>query len=138
MKSFAGLNPLFERTPAWQTKISRMVFDLPRGGIKDIVIPIHPAIFHRLWNDKIRSTVFHLTDYDGLEDLIKLQGKKKSISAFYNIKEEHIRDGIKTEGGYVVELEADVLVAAPDDIASQPDSSGMRWIVLQTLSLIHI
>jgi len=74
-----------------------------------------------------------LTDYDGLEDLIKLQGKKKSISAFYNIQNERISDGIKTEGGYVVELEADVLVAAPDDIASQPDGSGRRWIVLQTL-----
>ena len=132
MKSFSTFISE-KRTPAWQTKVSRMIFDLPRGGIKDIAIPIHPKIFSRLWTDKIRSTVFHLTDIDGLEDLIELQGKKKSISAFYNIDEDRINYGIKTEGGYVIELEADVLVAAPDDIASQPDSSGMRWIVLQTL-----
>ncbi len=124
---------LHERLPAWQTSLSRMIFDLPRGGIKDIAIPIHPSIFNRLWPDTIRSTVFHLTDYEGLKDLTWLQGKKKSISAFYNIQNERISDGIKTEGGYVVELEADVLVAAPDDIASQPDGSGRRWIVLQTL-----
>jgi len=41
--------------------------------------------------------------------------------------------GIKTEGGYVVELEGDVLVASPDDISSQPDKSGRRWITFSSL-----
>ena len=62
-----------------------------------------------------------------------MQGKKRSISAFYNMSEQMIEYGIQTEGGYVVELEGDVLVAAPDDIATQPDKSGRRWITLTTL-----
>jgi hypothetical protein len=44
-----------------------------------------------------------------------------------------ISDGIKTEGGYVVELEGDVLAAAPDDISSQPDKTGRRWLAFSTL-----
>ena len=63
-----------------------------------------------------------------------MQGKKKSISAFYNITPSEISYGIKTEGGYVVEMDADVLAAAPDDIGSQPDKTGRRWLVLDTLT----
>ena len=44
-----------------------------------------------------------------------------------------ISDGIKSEGGYVVELEGDVLAAAPDDISSQPDKTGRRWLTWSTL-----
>ena len=44
-----------------------------------------------------------------------------------------IASGIKTEGGYVVELEGDVLAASPDDISSQPDKSGRRWITVSSL-----
>ena len=44
-----------------------------------------------------------------------------------------ITSGIKTEGGYVVELEGDVLAASPDDISSQPDKSGRRWITVSSL-----
>ena len=62
-----------------------------------------------------------------------MQGKKRSISAFYNIDDYMIQSGIKTEGGYVVELEGDVLAASPDDISSQPDKSGRRWITFSSL-----
>jgi len=44
-----------------------------------------------------------------------------------------IQSGIKTHGGYVVELEGDVLAAAPDDISSQPDKTGRRWLTFSTL-----
>jgi len=62
-----------------------------------------------------------------------MQGKKKSISAFYNMDDYIIQSGIKTEGGYVVELEGDVLAAAPDDISSQPDKTGRRWLTFSTI-----
>ena len=62
-----------------------------------------------------------------------MQGKKKSISAFYNIKSASIEDGIQTDGGFVVEMMADILVAAPDDIGSQPDKTGRRWLVWSTI-----
>ena len=113
--------------------MSTALFDLPRAGIVDVRIPLSPSIFKRLWPKSIRSTAFHVTDYDGVAKLKKMQGKKRSISAFYNMDYDMISYGIRTEGGYVVELEGDVLAAAADDIASAPDKSGRRWITLSTL-----
>ena len=130
-KSFS--QEIKEAAPAWQESLSTALFDLPRAGIVDVRIPLSPSIFKRIWPKSIRSTAFHVTDYDGVAKLKKLQGKKRSISAFYNMDYDMISYGIRTDGGYVVELEGDVLAAAPDDIASAPDKSGRRWITLSTL-----
>ena len=118
---------------AWTESLSTMIFDLPRAGLADLKIPLSPAIFKRVWPESIRSRVFHVTDFTGVGKLKKLQGKKKSISAFYNITPSEISYGIKTEGGYVVEMDADVLAAAPDDISSQPDKTGRRWLTWSTI-----
>ena len=129
MKTFEGyLNEV-----AWQQSLSIMLFDLPRAGLADLKIPLSPSIFKRIWPESVRSRVFHLTDHDGIKKLIKMQGGKRSISAFYNMDASRISYGIQTEGGYVVEMDADVLVAAPDDIASQPDKTGRRWLVWSTI-----
>jgi hypothetical protein len=139
MKSFRGyLQEKFQdwksgSAPAWTESLSTMLFDLPREGIKDIHIPLSPSIMSRIWPKSVRSKAFHLTDYDGLGKLKGLQKGKKSISAFYNMDDYMIASGIKTEGGYVVELEGDVLAASPDDISSQPDKSGRRWITFSSL-----
>ena len=118
---------------AWTQSLSTMLFDLPREGLKDLKIPLSSPIFKRVWPKTIRSKAFHLTDFDGVHKLKKIQGGKKSISAFYNMDDYIIQSGIKTEGGYVVELEGDVLAAAPDDISSQPDKTGRRWLTFSTL-----
>ena len=131
MKTFK--NYLTEVAPAWTESLSTALFDLPRAGLKDVRIPLSPSIFKRLWPKAVRSTAFHVTDLMGVQKLKKMQGKKRSISAFYNMDYDMISYGIRTEGGYVVELEGDVLAAAPDDIASAPDKSGRRWITLSTL-----
>ena len=139
MKSFKGYlknsqdQLLPEAAPAWTESLSTMLFDLPRAGLKDALIPLSPSILKRLWPKPPRTTVFHLTDYTGVGNLKKLQGGKRSISAFFNITPRAIEDGIRTEGGYVVELIGDILAAAPDDISSQPDKTGRRWVVLSTL-----
>ena len=139
MKSFKGyLKETFQdwksgSAPAWTESLSTMLFDLPREGIKDIHIPLSPSIMKRIWPKSIRSKAFHLTDFDGLGKLKGMQGGKRSISAFYNMDDYMIASGIKTEGGYVVELEGDVLAASPDDISSQPDKSGRRWITVSSL-----
>ena len=122
-----------KEVPAWTESLSTMLFDLPRAGIKDAMIPLSPSILKRIWPKPPRTTVFHLTDYTGVKKLKGLQGSKRSISAFFNITSRSIEDGIRTEGGYVVELIGDILVAAPDDISSQPDKTGRRWLVLSTL-----
>ena len=122
-----------KEAPAWTESLSTMLFDLPREGLKDLKIPLSPAIFKRIWPESVRSRVFHLTDLDGVGKLKKMQGKKKSLSAFYNIDDYIISSGIKSEGGHVVELEGDVLAAAPDDISSQPDKTGRRWLTFSSL-----
>jgi len=118
---------------AWTGSLSATLFDLPRAGISDAKIPLSPSIFKRIFPKSIRSTVFHVTGFDGIAKLKKIQGKKKSISAFFNMSTEMISYGIQTEGGYVVELEGDVLVASQDDLATAPDKSGRRWITLSTI-----
>ena len=139
MKTFGGyLKERFqdwkkEGAPAWTESLSTMLFDLPRSGLKDLKLPLSPSIMKRIWPKSVRSKVFHVTDFDGVGKLKKLQGKKRSISAFYNMDDIIIQSGIKTEGGYVVELEGDVLAASPDDVSSQPDKSGRRWITFSTL-----
>jgi len=122
-----------KEAPAWTESLSTMLFDLPRAGLADLKIPLSPAIFKRVWPESVRSKCFHVTGFDGVRSLKKMQGKKKSISAFYNIKPASIEDGIQTDGGFVVEMMADILVAAPDDIGSQPDKTGRRWLVWSTI-----
>ena len=100
MKTFKGY--LKEAPPAWTESLSTMLFDLPRAGIKDAMIPLSPSILKRIWPKPPRTTVFHLTDYTGVKKLKGLQGSKRSISAFFNITSRSIEDGIRTEGGYVV------------------------------------
>jgi len=129
MKTFRG----YITEVAWTGSLSATLFDLPRAELSDVKIPISPSIFKRIFPKSIRSTVFHVTDYDGIEKLKKMQNKKRSISAFYNMSTEMIDYGIQTEGGYVVEMEADVLVASQDDLASAPDKSGRRWMTLSML-----
>ena len=131
MKTFKSY--LKEAPPAWTESLSTMLFDLPRAGIKDAMIPLSPSILKRIWPKPPRTTVFHLTDYSGIQKLIKLQGSKKSISAFFNITARAIDDGVVTEGGYVAELLGDILIASPDDLSTQPDKTGRRWITLSTL-----
>ena len=119
--------------PAWTESLSTMLFDLPRTGIKDVKIPLSPAIMRRIWPKPVRTTVFHLTDFTGIGKLKKMQGGKRSISAFFNIDDIVIQTGIKSEGGYIAEMDADILVASQDDISSQPDKTGRRWITLSSL-----
>ena len=62
-----------------------------------------------------------------------MQGGKRSISAFFNMEPIMIQSGIKSEGGYVIEMEADVLIASQDDLSSQPDKTGRRWVTFESL-----
>ena len=94
----------------------------------DLMIPISGPMFKRIWPDTIRATVFHATDPDHLAGLKKLEGKKKSISAFFSMMSTQMEGGIATDGGVVVEMEADVLISAKDDIMSAVDKGGRRWV----------
>ena len=127
MKSFKGYLTEFA-----QFSTSDIVFK-NRGqgsGSSALNIPISGPMFKRIWPDTIRTTVFHTTDLAGLEKLKKLEGGKKSISAFFSMMSRYMETGVATSGDIhvVAEMEADVLVSAGDDIWSQVDNKGRRWV----------
>jgi len=107
---------------------SDYVFDTMSNSISDIKIPISGPMFKRIWPDTIRATVFHVLNAEYIYDLKKLEGKKKSISAFFSMMAKQFEGGIAAGGGVVAELEADVLVSAKDDIMSAVDKGGRRWV----------
>ena len=129
-----GVNPFkIVGAPAWTESLSTMLFDLQDRGLKMVMIPLSPPIMRRIWPKPVRTTVFHLTDFTGLGKLKGMQGGKRSVSAFFNIAPIVIQSGIKSEGGYIIEMDADVLIASQDDISSQPDKTGRRWVTLASL-----
>ena len=96
-------------------------------------IPISGPMFKRIWPDTIRTTVFHTTDLKiGLKRLKKLEGGKKSISAFFSMMSRYMETGVATSGDIhvVAEMDADVLVSARDDVWSTVDKTGRRWVEL--------
>ena len=123
MKSFKGyLNEFVIQST------SDYVFDTMSNSISDIKIPISGPMFKRIWPDTIRATVFHATDAEHLAGLKRLEGGKKSISAFFSMMANQMEGGIATDGGIVIEMEADILVSAKDDIMSRVDKGGRRWV----------
>ena len=107
---------------------SDYVFDTPSGEAGSLKIPISGPMFKRIWPDTIRSTVFHATDHAGLVKLKKLEGGKKTISAFWAMQSRYMESGVATTGGVVAEMDADVLVSARSDIMSEVDKTGRRWV----------
>ena len=93
-------------------------------------IPISGPMLKRIFPESFRSTVFHATDLIGLHKLVRMEGSKKSISAFFSMMGKYMGTGVATGGGIVVEMVADVLVSAKDDIMSNVDKTGRRWVTL--------
>jgi len=93
-------------------------------------IPISGPMLKRIFPESFRSTVFHATDLKGLHKLVRMEGSKKSISAFFSMMGKYMGTGVATGGGIVVEMVADVLVSAKDDIMSNVDKTGRRWVTL--------
>ena len=126
MKSFKGYLTEFA-----QYSTSELVFmnNGQGAGSSGLMIPISGPMFKRIWPDTIRTTVFHVADRSGgLKSLARLEGGKKTISAFFSMMSKYMEGGIATSGGVVVEMEADILVSARDDIMSQVDNKGRRWV----------
>ena len=103
------------------------------SGSSALNIPISGPMFKRIWPDTIRTTVFHTTDLDGLGKIKRLEGGKKSISAFFSMMSRYMETGVATGGDVhvVLEMEADILVSAKDDVWSQVDNRGRRWVALE-------
>jgi len=117
------------------TSLSGLLF-LPRIGYYDqLMIPISSSMFKRIWPDTLRATVFHTTDGRGVKNIAKLQGQKKSISAFFEMQSRYMEVGVATSGGVhaVLEMDADVLLSASGDVMSYLDRTGRRWTSISDL-----
>ena len=117
------------------TSLSDLLF-LPRIGYYDqLMIPISSPMFKRIWPDTLRATVFHTTDAKGIKSIARLQGQKKSISAFFEMQSRYMEIGVATQGGVhaVLEMDADVLLSASGDVMSHIDRTGRRWTSISDL-----
>jgi len=115
-----------------QRSTSEYVFDTHSVNSSSLKIPISTSMFKRIWPDTIRATVFHTTSLEGLEGLKKLEGGKKSISAFFSMMSRYMETGVASGGDIhvVAEMDADVLISAKDDIMSEVDKQGRRWVMM--------
>jgi len=117
---------------AWQQSTSKMIFDF--GQIATMKIPLTSKTMEWIFKVQLpRATVFHVTSGIGFEKLKRLQNKKKAISAFFNMSGDYIDQGIKTEGGVVVEMDANILMSSKGDVMSMPDKTGRRWVELYNI-----
>jgi hypothetical protein len=136
MKTFKSY--LAEYAP---TSTSDIIFVGSPDAVEDaqtLMIPIYSSMFKRIFPDTIRTTVFHVTSAENLEGLKKLEGKKKSISAFFKMSANELEDGIASDGGVVAELDGDILVSSGTDINTAVDKTGRRWAPLVFLMVSEL
>ena len=118
-----------EEDVAWLKSASEHIF------FADLHIPLTAKMLKRALNTKLpRARVFHVTAPEHLDFMVKMQGKKKAISAATQLHPTVVTGGINTRGGMVFELKSDVLISAPNDIMSRPDKTGRRWLEWYMLS----
>jgi len=130
MKSFKGY--LKEDAPAWQSSTSEKIFEFSQ--IQFMLIPLTSSTMEWIFQVQLpRATVFHVTNAIGLGKLKRLQNKKKSISAFFNMDASTMESGIQGGGGLIVELDANIIMSSKGDLMSMPDKTGRRWVELMNI-----
>ena len=130
MKSFKTY--LKEDPPAWQRSASAKIFDFQQ--IQYMQIPLTSSTMEWIFQVQLpRATVFHVTNGIGLDKLKKLQNRKKSISAFFNMDAGTMEHGIQGGGGLIVELDANIIMSSKGDLMSMPDKTGRRWVELMNI-----
>jgi hypothetical protein len=118
----------------WQGSLSEKLFKPAAGMANGVWIPLSNAQLKKIQPKQVRTKVFHVTGYgENVKKIVKLQGSKKSISAFTSMNSLALKTGIQGGGGVIFELDANVLGSFSDDIMSKPDKSGRRWTALFSL-----
>ena len=109
--------------PAWNMKSWEL--------IKRWQVPVSPTLIKKHIGE-IRITTFHITDINGLQTIkSELEGSAKSLSTFLTFGEDSSimsGYGVQSEGGIILEVEGLLLGHSIDDMSTQPDESGRRWI----------
>jgi len=96
-------------------------------------IPLTPSLVNYIWG-KQRVTTFHIGDVNGIDNMNKIVGTRKSLSTFRFMNKELLKDikGIQTEGGIIYQIEGDLQFDSPTDVMSSPDETGRRWINIRS------
>ena len=76
---------------------------------------------------------YHVTTKDSIPDILRLQGKRKTISTFTSMHQSYLDNGVASGGGVVFMLAGDALVRGKSDIESLPDRGGRRWLNLDAI-----
>ena len=117
-----------------QESLSTEIFNLERpDGIEYFPIPLGYANFKRVAPDPIKVRAFHVTGIHNINRMIKGQNKKRGLAGFLSMKDSWLMKGVVSGGGYVFELEADLLGSFERDVGSGVDKTGRRWIILEDL-----
>ena len=117
-----------------QASLSTEIFNLERpDGIEYFPIPLGYANFKRVAPDPIKVRAFHVTGIHNINRMIKGQNKKRGLAGFLSMKDSWLMKGVVSGGGYVFELEADLLGSFERDVGSGVDKTGRRWIILEDL-----
>ena len=129
MKTFKGY--LTEKTmkphhSQYNFDTNELIFD--RMDLLPFVLST-PAL-ERAFGGLTRIKAWHLTDIDGLEGVVELQGKKASISAITEIGHRAVFNGVLTDGEIVVELEGTQLISADVDIRTIRLEAGRRAMAI--------
>ena len=137
MKTFKGyITEARSSAPiAWQRSLSKNLWDVKSfdDDVGSLWMPMAPSILKRIGIANYRATVFHVTDKSGFKGIERMQGKKRSISAAFTLSADTLEKGIQTQGGTIIELDANILSSWKWDVMSTPDKSGRRWVQLDTL-----
>jgi len=129
MKTFKGY---LKEVVAWLKSVSEMIFDFQQ--VPDMKIPLTSKTMEWIFKVQLpRATVFHTTKVNGFKNLKKLQNKRKSISAFFNMDASTMESGIQGGGGVVAELDANIIMSSKGDLMSMPDKTGRRWVELMSI-----
>ena len=122
MKTFRGF--ISEAQAMFNTK------DMIFTNAETPALILSSTALERVFGKLARIKAWHITDKIGLAGLIKIQGKKSSISVMTEIEPTDPTPfaGVETQGGIVVELEGTELLSHDKDAWSERLEGGRRAI----------
>jgi hypothetical protein len=107
----------------------------------EFYLPFSHSLNKRIFGGNPKLTAFHVFSPHNTNTLIKNQGKRSGISTFTNCTDldtfKDMMGGIAHEGGFVAELEGDVLGKFGDDVYSIVDKSNRRWVEISNLYIAN-
>ena len=91
---------------------------------------LSPTALERVFGNLNKIIAWHVTEQYHIGELVKLQGKKSSISALTEINPSKSKpfEGMETDGGVVVEIEGLELLAAREDAWTELLDGGRRGV----------